>query len=470
MTLRAASRLFLLSLVTIAGISPAQSAAQSTNAANANPGADLQMVVMLSRHGVRSPIGSLDLYNKYSAAPWPAWDVSPGFLTARGYQLMKLFGMWDRAKFSGEGLFSPAGCADSGHVTIRADIDQRTLESAKALAEGMFPGCSVPVHSQAGTPSDGSASSKPMPGVLIDGSASMGSAPGGQPDPLFRPLVAGVAHVDPALAIAAIDGRIGGDPNHLTEALHPQLAALDHVLAGCGHEPVNAKRVSIFDIPSSLKPGSGDPPVAAGGPLVTASTMAENLLLEYTQGIRDADVGWGCVDGATLRYLMQLDTARWDYGFRTPAIARAYASNLLDHILRTMEQSVTGNSVPGAIGNPGDRLVLLVGHDTNIVAVAGALGMNWVFDGRADDTPPGGALVFELWRSRADGKSFVRVEYMAQTLEQMRKASALTPADPPADAPVFVPACSRQDLSCTWDGFSAAVRQAIDPADVSPRP
>lgn len=461
MTFRATSRLFLLSLVAFTGISPAQ----STNAPNANPGAELQMVVMLSRHGVRSPLGSPDQFNKYSAAPWPAWDVPPGYLTARGYQLMKIFGGWDRAKFSGEGLLSPAGCADSGHVTIRADIDQRTVESAKALAEGMFPGCSVPVHSIS---NGGSSSPGAMPGVPNDGSASMGSS--SQSDPLFRPLVAGGAHVDGALAVAAIDGRTGGDPNHLTEALHPQLAALDHVLAGCGHEPANSKRVSIFDIPSSLKPGSGDPPVAATGPLVTASTLAENLLLEYTQGMSEAEVGWGCVDGATLRYLMQLDTARWDYGFRTPVIARTYASNLLDHILRTMEQSVTGNSVPGAIGNPTDRLVLLVGHDTNIVAVAGALGINWVFDGREDDTPPGGALVFELWRSRADQKPFVRVEYMAQTLEQMRNATALTPADPPADAPVFVPGCSRQDLSCTWDGFSAALRQAIDPADVSAQP
>jgi 4-phytase/acid phosphatase len=108
-----------------------------------------------------------------------------------------------------------------------------------------------------------------------------------------------------------------------------------------------------------------------------------------------------------------------------------------------------------------------VGHDTNIVTVAGALGVNWIIDARVDDTPPGGVLLFEVWRPSNGGQPFVRMEYTAQTLEQMRQSQALTPANPPALAPIFVPGCSGQDLSCTWDGFSAAVHAAINPAYVS---
>jgi 4-phytase/acid phosphatase len=434
-------RLFLFSFL---GLLPFSGplAAQSDDARPGTQNADLQMVVVLSRHGVRAPMGQPDLYNQFSGAPWPRWDVPPGYLTAHGYQLMKVFGAWDRIKLSGEGLLASSGCSDAAHVTIIADIDQRTRETGKALAEGMLPGCGVSIHSQ----------------------------PDGTHDPLFRPLNAGIVHADPALAVAAIAGRIGGNPNNLTEAYRLQLAALDRVLAGCGHAPANAKRTSIFDVPVVLKPGSADYPVSASGPLITGSTLAENLLLEYTQGMSDADTGWGCLDGATLRFVMQLDTASWEYSFRTPVIARMYASNLLDHILKTIDQSVTGKPVPGALGKPGDRVVILVGHDTNIVSAAGALGVDWVLDGRVDDTPPGGALIFELWRSRADGKPFVRLEYTAQTLEQMRKAETLTPANPPAEAPVFIPGCSSEDLTCTWEGFSGAMHQAIDPAYVSALP
>jgi 4-phytase / acid phosphatase len=400
--------------------------------------AKLQLVIVLSRHGVRSPLTAQADLDKFSAAPWPKWEVAPGILTAHGYELMKIFGAWDRVKFSGEGLLAPSGCDDAADVTILADTDQRTRETGKALAEGMFPGCGIDIHSQ----------------------------PDGVTDPLFLPGKAGIGHPDPVLVTAAVAGRIGGNPANLTETYRPQLTALDRILSGCGRLPLNPHRTSIFDIPASLTPGTSDSPVSARGPLVTASTLAENLLLEYTEGMSTADTGWGCVDGATLRFIMQANVAAWDYNDRTPAFARTYASNLLDHMRSTMEQSVKGMPIPGAIGKPGDRIVVLVGHDTDIATVAGALGIDWIADGRADDTPPGSALVFELWRT-PNGGSFVRVAFTAQTLEQMRNSRPLSSANPPAEAPIFVPACSGADLSCTWESFSAAMRQAIDPAYVT---
>ncbi|MGB0064654.1 MAG: histidine-type phosphatase [Terracidiphilus sp.] len=413
---------FLLVLISVPLASIASAQLPSTAAEPRDAG--LELVVMLSRHGVRSPIGAPGQYDKYSAAPWPAWDVPPSDLTAHGYQLMKLFGAWDRTQFASEGLFAPTGCADAAHVTIVADSDQRTRETGKALAAGMFPGCPIAVDAQ----------------------------PEGSNDPLFRPTQAGAVHPDKDLIAAAVLGRVGGDFDNVAKAYSPQLGVLDNVLAGCGHAPANAKRTSLFQIPDARLRVS------------TAATIAENLLLEYTNGMSQADTGWGCLDGATLRAVMQVNGADWDYRMRTPAVARARASQLLDHILKTVEQSATGTAVPGAIGKPGDRLVLLVGHDTNIVTVAGALGIDWIMDGRVDDTPPGGALLFELWRPRNGGKPFLRLEYIAQTLEQMRNSEPLTAANPPAIAPIFLPACSRADLSCTWDSFSAAVRAAIDPA------
>ncbi len=404
--------------------------------------ADLEFVVVLSRHGVRPPLAKPGELDKYSAAPWPKWDSEPGYLTPHGFELIKLFGTWDRAKFSSQGLMAATGCDDTAHVTIIADSDERTRETGRALAEGMFPGCNVPVQAR----------------------------PEGTADPLFGAIRSGAVHSDPDLAFAAVAGRIGGDPNQLVEAYRPQLTELDRVLAGCGHLPANPNRASIFDIPVSLKPGPGDLPIATRGPFSTAATLIENLLLEYTQGLSDADTGWGCLDGATLRSLMQLNIAAWEFAYRTPAIARMFSSNLLDHIEKSMEQSVTGKAVPTALGKPGDRLLVLVGHDSNIATIAGMLHLDWAMDGRIDDTPPGGALVFELWRSRADGKTFVRTAYTAQTLEQMRKAEPLTTANPPAEAPIFVPACGRVDESCSWEGFSAAAKQAIDPAYLSAQP
>jgi 4-phytase/acid phosphatase len=432
MTTRAALRFLLLSLLVLLPLTTAICAQSAAADPSASADARLEYVVALSRHGVRSPISTN--INQYSAAPWPQWEVQPGYMTPHGYQLMKLFGVWDRSRFSNEGLFAALGCGDAAHVSIYADSDQRTRETGKALAEGMFPGCPIEVHAQAE----------------------------GTGDPLFSG-----AHIDTALAMAAVGGRIGGNAASLTEAYRPQLTTFDNVLAGCGHvSNPNPKRVSAFSVPAALVPGSASSPDSLRGPLSLTISLGENLLLEYTDGMPLANVGWGCVDEATLRVVMQLSEAGWDYRDRTPAVARMYAANMLFHIERSMEQKVSGKPVAGALGKPDDRMLLLVGHDTNIATVAGALGIDWTEDGRVDDTPPGGALLFELWRSR-DGQPFVRIEYTAQTLDQMRESQPLTPANPPAQAPVFLPACSRADMSCTWDGFSAAMRATADPAYVS---
>jgi 4-phytase/acid phosphatase len=413
---------------------PAAITAQSPSMSDDKDGATLQYVVILTRHGVRSPTGKAEQYNKYAAAPWPEWDVPPGYLTPHGYELMKLFGAYDRVKLGGEGLLAPSGCEDAKRVTILADSDQRTRETGKALAEGLMPGCAVEVHAQA------------------EGTA----------DPLFHSLEANNGLIDHQLAAAAIAGRVGGDANSLTEAYRPQLAELDRVLAGCGRGAgQNKARTSLFDVASSLEPGTGDHPAKLTGPLSTASTLSEILLLEYTQGLSAAKVGWGCADGAEVRALMQLHTAASDFAQRTPAVARMYAATLLSQITKALEQNATGKAVAGAPGKPGDRVLLLVGHDTNIGTVAGALGLTWIIDGRRDDTPPGGALVFGLWRSR-EGKLSVRVSYTAQTLEQMRTTQALSAEHPPADAPVYLSGCSGRDASCGWGDFQAMIGRVLD--------
>jgi 4-phytase / acid phosphatase len=382
---------------------------------------ELRFVVVLTRHGVRSPTAKTGQYNTYSSAPWPQWDVPPGYLTAHGFELMRLFGAYDRAWLSQEKLLAPSGCGDAAHVTIVADSDQRTRETGRALAEGMFPGCTAQVHARAE----------------------------GVEDPLFHPMDEGLTAQDRALAVAAIAGRIGGDANNLTAAYRPQLEALDRILAGCGKvAPENKNRTSIFSVPSSLSPGTGDHLAALRGPITVASTLSENLLLEYTEGISGDRLGWGCVDEPALREVLQLHAAAADFSDRTPAIARLHASNLLDAIGKSLEQSASGKQVPGALGDPGDRALFIVGHDTNIAAIAGALGLTWIIDGRRDDTPPGGALLFELYRSKAGNSLSVRIAYTAQTLAQMREARALTLDDPPQSAPVFLPACGRSDGSC----------------------
>ena len=217
-------------------------------------------------------------------------------------------------------------------------------------------------------------------------------------------------------------------------------------------------------MPAKLAPGKDDRLAELRGPLNTASTLTENILLEYTEGMDASSVGWGCVDAGQLRSLIDLHTAASDFAQRTKPIAQMQASNLLDHIRLALEQSVTGRPVSGAPSAPADRALFLIGHDTNLTNIAGLLNLTWIVDGRRDDTPPGGALIFELWKTRATGSYSVRTYYSTQTLEQMRSASRLTLDDPPQRVPIFLPGCSEQDFSCSWPAFSAALDRVIDRA------
>jgi 4-phytase/acid phosphatase len=405
--------------------------AQSGTSLPDSSSAKLRFVVYLSRHGVRSPTGNSAQYNPYSAAPWPEWSVPPGYLTAHGYRLMQIFGAYDRLLLAGQGLLTAAGCEDASRVTFYADSDQRTRETGKALAAGLFPGCAPAVKGM----------------------------PEGTPDVLFHPLDSHMSSVNPALGVAAIAGRIGGNPNNPTEVCRAQLTELDRILSHCGDPATLAtNRQSVLEIPAKLTSGTGDHLADLRGPLSTASTLTENLLLEYAEGMDASNVGWGCVNDTNLRSLLELHTAASEFLQRPKPIARAQASNLLQQVLLSLSQAVQGKPLHGAISRASDRALFLIGHDTNIASVAGILDLDWIADGRRDDAPPGGALVFELWQPAIGNEDFVRIYYTTQTLEQMRSATALTNQNPPIRVPVFVPACSRADLSCSFPDFDRALR------------
>jgi 4-phytase/acid phosphatase len=121
-----------------------------------------------------------------------------------------------------------------------------------------------------------------------------------------------------------------------------------------------------------------------------------------------------------------------------------------------MEQAATEKEVPGALDPPGTGVLIVSGHDTNLSNLSGMLGLSWRFPGyQPDDTPPGGALIFSLWQRRGGAAYFVRVQYLAQALEQMRSAAPLTLATPPAKEDVTVKGCesATASLGCPWNTF-----------------
>lgn len=401
-------------------------------------GEHLKFVLVLSRHGVRSPTWTNERLDEYSKNSWPNWHVAPGLLTPHGKELMTAFGRYYQQSFASRGLLQAGGCADSPLVYIYTDSDQRTIETGHGLADGLFPGCAVPVHSR-----------------------EMG-----QQDQLFHSANK-IGKPDAQLAYAALAGRIGGDPTALSSAYQSQLEDMRRILSGC--EAASCKldgKQDLLTIPSELAPGKGDHLVEIKGPFSTAATFAENLQLEYLQGMTGPELGWGQADEATIQGLMAIHSASSDLVQRTLYIARVQASNVVSHIASTLQQAEERHTVAGAIGTPKDKVVVLVGHDTNIANVAALLDAHWLVNGyQRDDAAPGGALVFELWQNAANVDE-VRTYYVVQTPSQMRNTSTLSLAAPPKKASIFLPGCSqaREDSPCPWPMFRHLLDSVVDPA------
>jgi 4-phytase/acid phosphatase len=395
--------------------------------------------VILSRHGVRSPTGSNESLSPYAAEPWPEWGVKPGELTPHGRKLVEILGGWYRVWLADDGLLPETGCGPVSSTFVRADVDQRTRESARAFVTGMFPGCATQVQVQAG-----------------------------DADPLFHPISARVVHGDAAMATASVSGRIGGHPEAIAPTFTHAFAILNQILFGCnpdgpcaaGSQP--GKQV-LLALPASVA-GTEDGLADIRGPIRTGSTMAENLLLEYADGKTGKDLGWGRLDEARLTEVMAIHTAYADLARRTPYLARVQGSNLLNAILNSIRQAVADRPVAGALGKPGDRLLLLGGHDTNISHLSGLLNLSWLIPGyQRDDVPPGSSLIFRLWRN-ADNTYQVETLFIAQTLTQMRAASPLNRKEPPAVAPVYIPGCAANgpQMKCEWEVFQQVMSRAID--------
>lgn len=390
----------------------------------------LKYVVILSRHGVRSPTWDRERLGQYSAQPWPEWGVALGDLTPHGRQLITILGSYYRQWLTGEDLLSGKGCTDKSRIYIWADTDPRTMETGRAFSESILPGCGVAVNSLSGAAKD--------------------------------PTFSGVPDADPQTSFMEVRQRLGSNPQALLDTHRAALETLQSILDGGRPTPKK-----LLPSPAEVGVVLQGKTIQLNGPLAVASTMSENLLLEYTEGMSAAQLGWGRLNRDNLFQVLELHSLYADLMRRTPSIARARGSNLLAHILASIRQAESQKAQPDAIGPPGTALLILAGHDTNQSNVSGMLGLSWAMPGyQPDETPPGGALIFTLWRKPDNGEYFVRLEYLASTLDQMRYAEVLTTAVPPMRQTLRVPGCENAP-GCLWQRFATVIESSIDPSQVA---
>ena len=412
----------------------------------AQPADDTQLkqVIIFGRHGVRTPSLPNNSADALSALPFPAFSVSGvDILTPNGARNETLLGGYFRLWLTKEGVLTGKDPADASFLYLRADGTPLMVGTAQAFAAGFLPGAAINVNSIA-------------PPAF---------------DPLFDPVDAGVAHLNYKMAIAAVQGRLSDDPQSLAFAYAPELALTRSVLFNypAGQTPVPptpAGKLDVTAIPIDVTTGNSTMPVSLGG-LVEVAAAIDPFVMQYADGLPLSQVGWGRLTAGNISQIYRLYDRLLDLEFRTPYLAGVQSSNLASHIVRTMVQAATGNSMTGALAEPSTKMVVLVGTNTNIVGLAGLFHLDWILPGyQPNVAAPSGALVFELRQSIRTGEYLVRASYVSQTMDQLRNQTGLTLAAPPAKAPVFIPGCSTRNATfdCALEDFVSVAKRAVDPA------
>ena len=432
----------IVATVRLVGIAALACACASCLTAGSADDTELKQVIVFGRHSVRAPQLPNSALNVWSAQPFPDFGVEAGGLTAQGAADEVLLGAYYRLWLIEERLLSGEASADAARVYFRSAQLERHVDTARSFWAGLLPGAPAKV-------------------VFLSPPTAI--------DPLFQPVEAGIARLDPAMAAAAVNGRLGNLPQSLAGAYAAELALTRSVLFGYpdGEIPVpgipNGK-TDVTASPFTVSAGTASAPLVIGG-LTDVTSAIDPFVMEYADGLAESQLGWGSLTPERISQIARLTTLKEDLRYRTPSLDRAQSSNLASHIVRSLVQAASGSPMRGALGSPSDRVIVVIASDTDITGFAGLFDLHWAVSGYPlDFCAPGGALVLELRQSRGSGEHFLRASYVTQTLDQLRQSTLLTLDSPPVRAPLFIPGCStgNANYDCLLEAFVALARRAID--------
>lgn len=368
----------------------------------------LDKVVVLMRHGVR-PQNDTAKLDKATGKKWPQWLVPDGNLSGHGYagivdQSRYMFENW---KSDGLALSSP--CPKKNEAFIWASPIERTVATAQALTDGMFPGCGI-------TPSH---------------------LPLQKKDPLFQSVEMGLAQPDPKKVDNEVMEAMDGSAEKAAQKYADDVEWLRQTVCGTG-----VTDCQFLDEKWGLKKTKSGK-YKLTGTVSSASSISETIRLQYSEGLPLQEVAFGHVKNAgDVLKLMSLHAAKYDLLDNTMEIARTGGNILMHEITESLLANRTsgGEQKYPELGAP---LVIFVGHDTNISQIKTILDFHWKLASYpADDIPPGGMLIFKRYKNNKTGRLAVQLSFAARTLDEWRFLTPLSEKNPIAHEIYTNPECS----------------------------
>lgn len=405
-------------LLLLCAVSFLSNYAESSVHTTPNTDYQLEKVFIFSRHGVRTPIIKSDSQlTQVTSYQWTAWQEAPGELMSKGADLEVKFGRYIRDYLNQQGLTKINQCLPPEQVLIYTNSLQRTLATGQALTLGIFPGCGI----------------QPINNVAF-----------GTMDPVFNPIVRSGSETFKQAVIS----RIPLKQTH--QKLQTAYQVLGEVISYAQSPQCQGKTdCMFFSEEGKLKVEKGKE-VGVSGTLRLGKTVVDNLLIELY------------ANPTSSKMLSQLTPEKWEIinqikneYFTVLRGEKFIASHLVQPLATFMQQELR---------NSQRTVSLLVGHDTNIITLLGALGVkSYRLPNQYESTPIGGKVFFEIWRDKKNNTRWVNTQYIYQSIEQIQKNEALTLATPPQAVQLHFEQCNENELGfCAYSDIEAKLTEIIN--------
>lgn len=374
--------------------SPTMVTLYPTPCGTTNSPSTLRSVLLVSRHGVRTPSTKFDRAVGRKNTPWPSTMTPAMDLTQHGFELAQGMGRYFRDYYSQNGQ-TKLVFNDKYSV---ADTKERTIQTAKALFEGLgFSSFTIKTN---GT--------------------------------VFHPLQtlgAQGCKLAPDDAKQAVLDYAGQPLARLVDMprLKQDLHALDLV-------DVKDPAIKIkFDANTPVLQEVTPYGKLKGPSIDLIELFSETLLLEKFQGFEDKQLAWGSNPTARQwKQLSDLHSLFRELSNRPPYLAKREGSSLASHVLAFLDEAAAA-AATAATSSPTSQtdMSVVVGHDIDMGALAALFGMAWTIGAYGpNQIPPVCTFAFEIHR---DGKkTWLEIYVITQSMQQM---SLLNSADTPAGRP-----------------------------------
>ena len=372
----------------------------------------LKEAVVLSRHNIRSPLsGPESALGRITPHEWFHWSSGKSELSLRGGVLETEMGQFFRKWLVSEGLMNENHLPAEGTMRFYANSMQRTIATAQYFSSGMLP----------------------VANVKIEHHYDLNTM-----DPVFTPQLTVVSEDYCARARQQIADIFGnGSLKGVGVKMADNYALLEKVLdveqstawqAG-GFTGFKTNDTEII-LELNKEPGMG-------GSLKTACSASDALVLQYYEEPDEQKAAFN--HDLTRGDWEKISAVKDYYGdilFTAPLVAVNVAHPLLQTILNELRTE-------------GRQFTFLCGHDSNLGSVLAALGLTEykLPEAIESKTPIGSKLVFEKWLG-ADGKEYVAMNLVYQSVDQLRQKPLLMLENRPMVFPI-----SLEGLMANRDGL-----------------